>query len=67
MQTRINRACRIGIVLWGSHFVEYISNIDGERIFCDCLSATNRQRRMRLIARSFSRRMFGRLVCPRRL
>ena len=59
MQTRINRACRIGIVLWGSHFVEYISNIDGERIFCDCLSATNRQRRI-LIARSFSRRMF----CP---
>ena len=36
MQTRRNRWRRIDIVLWGSHFVEYISNIDGERIFCDC-------------------------------
>ena len=36
MLTRLNGGCRIGIVLWGSHFVEYISNINGERIFCDC-------------------------------
>jgi len=33
MRARLNRRHRIGIFLWGSHFFEYISNMDDERIF----------------------------------
>ena len=69
MLTRLNGGCRIGIVLWGWHFVEYISNIDGERIFAIAVSRLTVSEERRLIARSSSGACLwvARLVCAHQL